>query len=127
MFSHVAVGTNDLARARHFYSALLGVLGYEGAPLDTNAHVYSSRGGFLKIALPINGEPATPGNGATIGFLCADPNLVELWHAVGLAHGGRAIEDPPGIRHSPFGPLYLAYLRDPDGNKLCAFHRVSTD
>ena len=71
---------------------------------------------------PIDGQPATHGNGSTIGFTCGSPEQVEAWHAAGVANGGTSIEDPPGVRESAFGPLYLAYLRDPEGNKLCALH-----
>ena len=59
-----------------------------------------------------------------MGFAAASPALADAWHAAGLAAGGTACEDPPGVRNGPSGSLYLAYLRDPDGNKLCALHRL---
>lgn len=72
------------------------------------------------MSRPINGEPATFANGGTIGFTASSPAVVDAWHAAGVAAGGMSCEDPPGPRESRLGKLYLAYLRDPDGNKLCA-------
>ena len=70
---------------------------------------------------PLDKLPANPGNGITIGFSVESPEQGDAWHTAGLAHGGTSVEDPPGIRdHSAEGGIYLAYLRDPDGNKLCA-------
>jgi catechol 2,3-dioxygenase-like lactoylglutathione lyase family enzyme len=63
-------------------------------------------------------------NGATIGFKCASPEQVVAFHDAAVAAGGVSIEEPPGLRDNGVGPLYLAYVRDPDGNKLCALHRV---
>ncbi|MCP1249634.1 VOC family protein [Gluconobacter oxydans] len=79
----------------------------------------------LVITKPLNGEPATPANGGTIGFAMSSPEQVDAWHKAGVENGGEAIENPPGIRHTPMGDLYLAYLRDPDGNKLCALYKAS--
>jgi catechol 2,3-dioxygenase-like lactoylglutathione lyase family enzyme len=76
------------------------------------------------ITPPINGAPATGANGGTVGFSADSPAAVDAWHQAGVAHGGTAIEDPPGERQGASGALYLAYLRDPDGNKLCAVHRA---
>ena len=87
--------------------------------------IYAHNGGRFFITRPIDGEPATCSNGATIGFSMRSPEEARAWHQAGLDNGGVSIEDPPGERESPFGPLYLAYLRDPDGNKLCAVHRPS--
>ena len=72
---------------------------------------------------PINGEPATFANGGTIGFAMQSPEQADAFHAAGVANGGTTCEDPPGWREGPGGKLYLAYLRDPDGNKLCVLHR----
>jgi catechol 2,3-dioxygenase-like lactoylglutathione lyase family enzyme len=128
MFSHVMVGTNDIERAKRFYDAVLGVLGV-GEPIRNAAktgHVrlfYRHDGATFCVTEPINGEPATPANGATIGFRCSSPEQVRKFHDVALAHGGVSIEDPPGPRESTPGAMHLAYVRDPDGNKLCALHR----
>lgn len=124
MFSHVMVGASDLARSKTFYDAVLGTLGVPpGDPGPNRFFWWTSEGGF-GITLPINGEPATYANGGTIGFTCASPEQVQAWHAAGLAHGGVSCEDPPGPREMGPVKIYLAYLRDPDGNKLCALHRL---
>lgn len=128
MFSHVMVGTNDIERALRFYNAVLGVLG-AGEPLRHAAATghqrlfYRQAGGTFCVSEPINDEAASVGNGATIGFKCNSPEQVQAFHAAALAHGGVSVEDPPGLRHGPSGALYLAYVRDPDGHKLCALHR----
>jgi catechol 2,3-dioxygenase-like lactoylglutathione lyase family enzyme len=125
MFSHVAVGANDQAKAKRFYDGLLGTLGYAtGVPRSAGGYVYVGDSGFFIVAEPRDGQSATPANGGTIGFSCRSSEDVDRWHTAGVANGGQSVEDPPGIRDTEFGPLYLAYLRDPDGNKLCAFHRL---
>ncbi len=120
MFSHVMVGTNDLERAKRFYDALMGTLGVAPAALDGHRFFYLTPTGIFSVSKPINGEPATFANGGTIGFAAPSPAVVDAWHAAGVAAGGTSCEDPPGPRASRLGDLYLAYLRDPDGNKLCA-------
>ena len=126
MFSHVMVGANDIQQSKTFYDAILGALGHEPGVLDDNGRVfYFTKSGIFSITKPINGEPASAGNGSTVGFAAATPAAADAWHAAGLANGGTACEDPPGIRAGAAGKLYLAYLRDPSGNKLCALHRVS--
>ncbi len=124
MFSHIMVGTNDLDRARKFYDATLGALGMGPAVQDRHRIFYMTPTGVFAVSLPIDGNAATIGNGSTVGFNCATPAQADAWHAAGVANGGVAIEDPPGTREGPTGKLYLAYLRDPDGNKLCALHRM---
>ena len=123
MFSHVMVGVKDLEVSKRFYDALLDTLGIAPGVTNKNRYFYRSAGGTFAISTPINGEPAQHGNGSTIGFTAQSPEQAAAWHAAGVAHGGTTCEDPPGLRESPGGPLYLAYLRDPDGNKLCALHR----
>lgn len=126
MFSHVMVGSNDLEASKRFYDAVLGTLGIGPGFTDDKGRIfYVGAGGAFAVTAPINGAPATAANGGTIGFTVADPKTVDAWHAVGTANGGTSIEDPPGVRESPLGKLYLAYLRDPSGNKLCALHRMS--
>lgn len=127
MFSHVAVGANDLEKAKRFYDVVLGALGYgQGTPRSAGGYVYTGDTGFFIVAAPLDGDSASHANGGTIGFSCKSTDEVDRWHAAGVAHGGQSVEDPPGIRPTPFGELYLAYLRDPDGNKLCALHRLPT-
>jgi len=123
MFSHVMVGSSDLDRSRRFYDAVLGTLGVQPGMTDRHRVFWRSPTGVFAATLPINGEPASVGNGSTLGFACTSPEQVNAWHAAGVAHGGTTCEDPPGIRQGAAGQLYLAYLRDPDGNKLCATYR----
>ncbi len=126
MFSHIMVGANDIQQSKTFYDAILGALGHEPGVLDDKGRVfYFTKSGIFSITKPIDGEPASAGNGSTVGFAAASPAAADAWHAAGLANGGTACEDPPGIRAGAAGKLYLAYLRDPSGNKLCALHRVS--
>jgi len=126
MFSHVFVGSNDLERSRTFYDAVIGEIGGKPGFMDAKGRlIYMHNGGMLMVTKPIDGKPATPSNGGTIGFAMSGPAEADAWHAAGVAAGGTSIEDAPGVRKGEFGDLYLAYLRDPDGNKLCALHRVA--
>lgn len=128
MFSHIMLGANDIEESKHFYDAIMNVLGYEPGVIDAKGRCfYRSSDGAFGITKPINGEPATHGNGMTIGFKVDSPELVDAWHAAGVANGGTSCENPPGIRESDTRKLYLAYLRDPTGNKLCATHFVSSE
>ena len=128
MINHVMLGTNDIDRAQRFYDAVLGVLG-AGAPVRNVAasgHVrlfYRHAGSTFCLTQPINDEPATAANGGTLGFKCDSPEQVQRFHDVAVAHGGASIESPPGPRTGGLGTLHLAYVRDPDGHKLCAIHR----
>ena len=124
MFSHVMVGTNDLERAKSFYDALLGTLGVPPGRVDRHRVFYRTATGVFSVSKPIDGKPATPANGGTIGFAASSPEQADAWHAVGIANGATTCEDPPGVREIPTGKFYLAYLRDPDGNKLCALYRI---
>jgi catechol 2,3-dioxygenase-like lactoylglutathione lyase family enzyme len=124
MFSHIMIGTNDLDRAKTFYDAVLGTLGVPPGAVDRHRVFYRTPTGVFSVSLPIDGEPATCANGGTIGFAAASPAQADAWHAAGVANGGTSIEDPPGVREGGFGNLYLVYLRDPDGNKICALHRM---
>lgn len=125
MFSHVMVGSNDIARSKKFYDALLGALGADPATVDDKGRlIYMHNGGLFLVTEPIDGKSATAANGGTIGFACDTQEQADAWHAAGVANGGKTCEDPPGIREGGFGKLYLAYLRDPDGNKLCALMRA---
>ena len=124
MFSHIMIGVNDLEISRSFYDATLQILGYRKGVLDPKGrYFYFGGGNILALTKPINGEPASHGNGATIGFSSESPEQVDSWYASGLANGGVSCEDPPGIRKSGKFQLYLAYLRDPADNKVCAMYR----
>ena len=125
MFSHVMLGVNDLEVSKKFYDALLGTLGIAPGVANKNRYFYMSPTGMFAITTPINDEPATHGNGSTIGFTVASPEQGDAFHAAGIANGGMACEDAPGFRDGSLGKMYLAYLRDPDGNKLCALHRAA--
>ena len=129
MFSHVMVGSNDIERSKRFYDAVLGVLGAGEAMENRNAAgqmrlFYRHGGSSFCVTEPIDGEPATFANGGTIGFKCESPEQVTQFHDVAVAHGGTSVEDPPGPRQGALGTMHLAYVRDPDGNKLCALHRM---
>ena len=125
MFSHVMVGSNDIERSRRFYDALFASLGGTAGKQDVKGRLsYVHKGAAFMVSPPIDGKEACHANGGTIGFGCDGPDQVEAWHKAGVGAGGVSVEDPPGVRQGSFGPLYLAYLRDPDGNKLCALHRM---
>ena len=123
MFNHVMLGVNDLEASKKFYDALLGTLGIGPGVANKCRYFYSSPTGTFGITTPINGEPATHGNGSTLGFAMQSPEQANAFHAAGVANGGTTCEDPPGFRELSVGQIYLAYVRDPDGNKICAVHR----
>ena len=123
MFNHVMFGVNDLAVSKKFYDTLLGTLGIAPGVANKNRYFYRSPGGSFGITTPINGEPATHGKGSTLGFTTQSPAQADAFHAAGVANGGTTCEEPPGWRDGSVGRIYLAYLRDPDGNKICAVHR----
>lgn len=124
MYSHMMVGSNDLARAKQFYDALFAAQGAAAGVVDAKGRViYRHKGASLIATAPINGGLANHGNGSTVGFALDGPDQIDAWHAAGVAAGGTAVEDAPGWRPRDYGRIYLAYLRDPDGNKLCATFR----
>ena len=124
MFSHVMLGATDLEKSRNFYDAVLGTLGIAPGVANKNRYFYRSPAGAFGITTPINGQPASVGNGSTLGFAAQSPEQVDAAHAAGVAAGGVTCEDAPGWRGEPgAGGMYLAYLRDPAGNKLCLTHR----
>ncbi len=125
MFSHIMIGADDIHATKKFYDAVMGALGIAPGKTDDKGRVfYRSKTGVFGITKPINGEPAGAANGGTIGFAAESPEAADAWHAAGLANGGSACEDPPGLREGGLGNLYLAYLRDPAGNKICAVKRM---
>ncbi|MBV1877178.1 MAG: VOC family protein [Pseudomonadales bacterium] len=124
MFSHIMVGADDVQASKVFYDAVLGALGNQPGVIDEKGRCfYFTESGIFAITQPIDGEPASNANGGTIGFAAESPAIADAWHAAGLANGGVSCEDPPGLREGAAGKLYLAYLRDPAGNKICALHR----
>lgn len=128
MFSHIMVGSSDIERSKRFYDAVLGTL-KAGEPIRNttgSGHTrlfYRHDGSTFCVTEPINGEAATCANGGTIGFTCTSPEQVQAFHDAAVAHGGTSVEDPPGLREGAMGPMHIAYVRDPDGHKLCAIYR----
>jgi catechol 2,3-dioxygenase-like lactoylglutathione lyase family enzyme len=125
MFSHMMVGTNDMQKSKTFYDAVLGAKGFEPGVIDDKGRCfYFTPTGIFSISIPIDGQPASAGNGSTVGFSAKDPATADAWHQAGLDNGGTTCEELPGVREGAAGKLYLAYLRDPSGNKICALHRI---
>ena len=125
MFSHIMIGSNDIDRSKKFYDAVFGAMGGKPGTVDAKGRVaYSHNGGRFMVSKPIDGGAATHANGGTVGFTMSSPAEADAWHKAGVANGGTSVEDPPGVRQGGAGPMYLAYLRDPDGNKLCGLARV---
>ncbi|WP_100259845.1 VOC family protein [Qipengyuania seohaensis] len=125
MFSHVMLGADDIDAAKKFYDACFKALGGREGMVDPKGRlIYMHNGGIFLVSKPIDGQPATCANGGTIGFAVESEEQGNAWHAAGVANGGTAIEDPPGIRTSEIGSMYLAYLRDPAGNKICVMKRM---
>jgi catechol 2,3-dioxygenase-like lactoylglutathione lyase family enzyme len=128
MLNHVMVGTNDIERAKRFYDAVLGVLGAAEGARNTNATgqtrvFYRHEGSTFGVTQPIDGQPATHANGGTIGFKCKSAEQLQAFQDTAVAHGGTSIEGAPGPRDPKPGAVHMAYVRDPDGNKLCAVYR----
>ena len=125
MYSHMMVGSNDIAVSKKFYDATFAAMGGRAGSQDPKGRlIYVHNGSMFLVTPPIDGAPATHGNGCTIG-LAMTPEQADAWHKAGIENGGTAIEDAPGVREGNGMKMYLAYLRDPDGNKLCALHRVT--
>src|SRR5579863_9154671 len=119
MFTHVMVGAHDLDASKKFYDTVLGALGLPAGQPDPKGRIfYRTKTGVFGITKPIDGHPATHANGGTISFACPSPELARAFHDAGVATGGKSIEDPPGWREGATGRFYLAYLRDPSGNKI---------
>ena len=124
MFTHVFLGAKDIEASRQFYDAALGALGHAPGSGGGTRYVYRTPTGTFGINTPIKGEPATFGNGSTLGFAAKSEAEVDAFHAAGVANGGVTCEDPPGPRTNPAFSYYIAYLRDPAGNKICAMCRT---
>ena len=119
MIGYTTLGTNDLARARSFYDAVLAPLGGRRTLSYERSQYYGSpeRGAMLGVTLPFDGQPATSGNGWMVALTAASPEAVDQVHAAAMA-AGATCEGPPGQRMDNF---YGAYFRDLDGNKVCVF------
>jgi catechol 2,3-dioxygenase-like lactoylglutathione lyase family enzyme len=125
MFSHVMIGANNVDESKSFYDAVLGAIGHKKGVMDPKGRCfYFADGSIFMLTKPIDGEPATHGNGSTLGFAVDSPEAADAWHAAGMANGGITCEDPPGVREGSPMSVYLAYLRDPSGNKICALYRM---
>jgi catechol 2,3-dioxygenase-like lactoylglutathione lyase family enzyme len=125
MFRTVMLGSNDLEQSKKFYDAIMGVLGIP--PAEPNAFgslPYKRDGIGLVICKPRDGNPATHANGGTINLIAESEQQVRDWHAAGVANGGTAIEDPPGVRHYPGQDVFSAYLRSPEGHKFTASYFI---
>ena len=126
MFSHMMVGANNVEESKNFYDAVLGSMGHNPGVMDEKGRCfYFTDNGIFAITPPINGEAACHGNGCTVGFAAKDPAQADAWHSAGVANGGTTCENPPGVREGGLGKLYLAYLKDPSGNKICALHKMA--
>ena len=126
MFSHIMIGANDIQESKKFYDAILATMGHKPGVIDDKGRCfYFTKTGVFGLSKPIDGKPASHGNGSTLGFAAQNTEMADKWHAAGLANGGTDCEDPPGLRQNVNGSLYLAYLRDPSGNKICALHKVA--
>jgi catechol 2,3-dioxygenase-like lactoylglutathione lyase family enzyme len=128
MLNHTMIGSNNIQRTKTFYDAVLGVLGAGPAMEHVNDTgqtrlFYIHDGSTFGISEPINGEPATVANGATVGFICNSPEQLQEFHDAAIANGGTTSEDPPGVREGSMGTMYLCYFLDPDGHKICGIHR----
>ncbi len=121
------VGANDPEQARQFYDATMQALGFSESqmPEGSTRHFYGEfgKGAVFGVGKPGNGDDATYANGGTIGLAAKDKDQVDAWHAAGIANGG-SCEGEPGPRPNAPGNSYGAYLRDPEGNKLCAFCQI---
>ena len=125
MFSHIMIGANDVQESKVFYDAILGAMGHEPGVIDEKGRCfYFTKSGVFALSKPIDGKSACHGNGSTIGFSAENSVIADAWHAAGIANGGSTCEDLPGVREGVIGKIYLAYLRDPSGNKICALHRL---
>jgi len=126
MFSHIMIGANDVQASKVFYDAILGTMGHKPGVIDEKGRCfYFTETGVFALTKPIDGEVACHGNGSTIGFAAESTDVADAWHAAGIVSGGTSCEDLPGVREGTIGKLYLAYLRDPSGNKVCALHRIT--
>lgn len=121
--NYITVGTNRLAEAKAFYDVLLGSVGIATLfDLSEGGRMYGSFASFVfGVLSPYDRQSATPGNGSMCGFNLDSPAEVDAFYALALQLGGTC-EGNPGERGAEGAGYYFAYVRDLDGNKLCAYH-----
>lgn len=117
MIHHVSLGTNDVKRSKRFYDAILPLIGIMPMSEDESGLGYGSGTFHFSVEVPVDGEPATVGNGVHIAFAAEDRVMVDRFYASALAHGGRDA-GPPGLRPAYDSNYYGAFVRDPDGHKI---------
>ncbi|MBR0647145.1 VOC family protein [Plastoroseomonas hellenica] len=117
MIHHVSVGTNDVGRARRFYDAVLPILGILPMRHADTGLDYGSGQFLFSVETPVDGRPATVGNGSHVAFAAGRRAMVDQFHAAALAHGGTS-DGAPGLRPEYDPNYYGAFVRDPDGNKI---------
>ena len=124
MFAQIVIGSNDIAAARKFYDSVLATVGVPEGIFNKEIQriYYRTSNGTFVVTKPADGNSATVANGGTLGFKCETPEQAKAFHDAAVANGGVSIEDPPGWRNLGERKLYLAYVRDPSGHKLCATH-----
>lgn len=130
VISHITIGTNDIRQARRFYDPLFDLLGWQPVKEDlgewmgwTPAHADHP---MFVVTLPLDENPATVGNGSMVALNVPDRDTVRRGHALALGLGGTD-EGAPGPRPNYHPNYFGAYLRDPDGNKLCLCCHVAED
>jgi len=114
---HISLGTNDLGRARAFYDPVLAVIGFRLIRQDEDAVHYGTGEILFSLVAPVDGRPASPGNGVHVAFAAGDRAMVQEFHRTALAHGGSE-DGAPGLRPEYNANYYAAFIRDPDGNKI---------
>ncbi|NWH07696.1 MAG: VOC family protein [Alphaproteobacteria bacterium] len=126
MIGYVTIGINDLDKSVAFYDAAMAEIGYKRTFKDGGWAGYGldgkEEGLMVYLATPFDKNAASFGNGSMLAFKAPSRAAVEAFHRAGLAHGGRD-EGAPGVRGEGTPPFYGAYVRDPVGNKLCAYFK----
>jgi catechol 2,3-dioxygenase-like lactoylglutathione lyase family enzyme len=114
---HISLGTNDIERARGFYDAVFGVLGLRLLESSDRVIDYGAGAILISINQPLDGKPATPGNGSHVAFSAENRAMVDEFYRLALSHGGSS-DGEPGVRPEYDPHYYGAFVLDPDGNKI---------